>query len=784
MNTDNGKESYSLGLDINQMLRDARRAENAFQSIGNKAVSEGERIDKTFRTIGAGIAGYFTAGMIKDFGKAIIDARGEIESFQISFETLIGNKDKAIAFFSELKKFAVETPLLLNDLSKGAQLLLGFGVSLDKVMPTLKHIGDISMGNAERFNSLALAFAQMSAAGKLMGQDLLQMVNAGFNPLKTMSETTGKSMETLKDEMSKGAISADMVAKAFEDATAKGGKLNGMLEKQSKGIKGSISNLEGAIQDALNDMGEKGQGIITEGISLATTAVKNYEKLGTILASMIATYGMYKVAVILATEAEKGYTIAQTLNYRALLLAEKAQKLLNATMLANPYVLAAVALGAVVTAAWAFHDSTTSAEKAQARFNERQKEAAEAEEKRRQEIDRLINSARDAALSDTQRGQSLAALRKEYPKIFAQYDIESIKLADILKLKQQINEEDNLRARVKEKTDFVLIEKEIAKYEALVKANSGANGGYMNKLKELRATRDAMLQKRGENISEQFLSGLKNVNADELQHYIDVLNKKIGSLGDDAKVKMKLPIDVEGTLSDEAIYDVKTIRSLIESVVSARNKKLNPEKVTTYAEAFKVAKEKWETAKKELAAIEKDKEKFSKEQYETAKKNVETTEKAYKDLGGATGSKLSKTENDAARKQKEANHMKVEQAERLQKIEEYKKERINQEKQSEFDIRQSRIDAMKEGYEKEKAQIDLTYDRLIEANRLREEQWVKEMQEQEREEWISRNPDYKDKGLVFTPKSTVADLSVAQQKQLKEYVDVANDYQKQQMTSS
>lgn len=651
-------------------------------------------------------------------------------------------------------------------------------------MPTLKHIGDISMGNAERFNSLALAFAQMSAAGKLMGQDLLQMVNAGFNPLKTMSETTGKSMETLKDEMSKGAISADMVAKAFEDATAKGGKLNGMLEKQSKGIKGSISNLEGAIQDALNDMGEKGQGIITEGISLATTAVKNYEKLGTILASMIATYGMYKVAVILATEAEKGYTIAQTLNYRALLLAEKAQKLLNATMLANPYVLAAVALGAVVTAAWAFHDSTTSAEKAQARFNERQKEAAEAEEKRRQEIDRLINSARDAALSDTQRGQSLAALRKEYPKIFAQYDIESIKLADILKLKQQINEEDNLRARVKEKTDFVLIEKEIAKYEALVKANSGANGGYMNKLKELRATRDAMLQKRGENISEQFLSGLKNVNADELQHYIDVLNKKIGSLGDDAKVKMKLPIDVEGTLSDEAIYDVKTIRSLIESVVSARNKKLNPEKVTTYAEAFKVAKEKWETAKKELAAIEKDKEKFSKEQYETAKKNVETTEKAYKDLGGATGSKLSKTENDAARKQKEANHMKVEQAERLQKIEEYKKERINQEKQSEFDIRQSRIDAMKEGYEKEKAQIDLTYDRLIEANRLREEQWVKEMQEQEREEWISRNPDYKDKGLVFTPKSTVADLSVAQQKQLKEYVDVANDYQKQQMTSS
>lgn len=778
MNTDNGRESYSLGLDINQMLRDARRAESAFQSIGNKAVSEGEKIDNTFRRIGAGMAGYFAIDKVLEFGKAIIDARGEIESFQISFDTLIGNKEKSAAFFGEMKDFAVNTPLLLNDLAKGGQLLLGFGVDLDKVMPTLKQIGDISMGNADRFNSLTLAFAQMSATGKLMGQDLLQMVNAGFNPLKTMSETTGKSMETLKDEMSKGAISADMVAKAFEDATGKGGRFNGMLEKQSKGIKGSISNLEGAIQDALNDMGEKGQTVITEGISLATTAVKNYEKLGGILMGMIATYGMYKVAVILATEAEKGYTIAQTLNIKVLLLAEKAQKLLNATMLANPYVLAAVALGAIVTAAWAFHDSTTAGERAQARFNEKQREAAEAEDKRRQEVDRLVSSSRDAALSDVQRGQSLAALRKEYPKIFAQYDIETIKLADILKLKQQINAEDNFRARVKEKTDFVILEKKIKQYEGLVKANPGANGKYIEDLKELRATRDAMLQARGENISEQFLSEMKNVDASGLQHYIDVLNKKINNLGDDAKVKVKLPIDVKGTLSEEAIYDVKTIRSLIESVNTLRNKKNNPEKVVMYGESYNKAKKEWEAAKKELEAIEKDKDKFSQKQYEDAKTRKETAKKAYEKLGGKTEKVLSKEENAAKKKQEEANELKVEQAERQQKIDEYDKERANQEKQSEFDIRQSRIDGMKEGFEKEKAQIDLTYDRLIEANRLRQEEWVKELQEKDKEEWINKNLDYKKEGKIFTPTSTVADLSAGQQNQLKEYTNVANEYQK------
>lgn len=735
-------------------------------------------LDSTLKRVAMTVGTAFTAAKVIEFGKAVIDARSEIESFQISFDTLIGNKDKSAAFFGELKDFATNTPLLLNDLAKGGQLLLGFGVDVDKVMPTLKQIGDISMGNAERFNSLTLAFAQMSATGKLMGQDLLQMINAGFNPLTVMAEKTGKSVATLKDEMSEGAISADMVADAFEAATAKGGKFHGMLEKQSKGMKGSISNLQGAIQDVLNEIGEKGQGIITEGIDIATTAVKNYEKLGSVLAGMIATYGLYRTAVMFAIEAEKGYTIAQTLNIKVLLLAEKAQKLLNATMLANPYVLAAVALGAIVTAAWAFHDSTTAGERAQARFNQRQKEAAEAEDKRRQEVDRLVSSSRDAALSDLQRGQSLAALRKEYPKIFAQYDIETIKLADILKLKQQISAADDLRARVKEKTDFVLIEKEIQKYEAIVKANPGANGGYVKQLQELRAVRDAMLEKRGANISEQFLSGMKNVNADDLQHYIDVLHRKISNLGDNAKVKMKLPIDVEGTLSDEAIYDVKTIRSLIESANAVRNKKLNPDKVEMYGAAYKKAKETWETEKAGLEAIEKDKDKFSKKQYEDAKARTETAKKAYETLGGKTGKTLEKEENDAQKKRREANELKVEKAERQHKIDEYGKERANQEKQSEFDIRQSRIDGMKEGFTKEKAQIDLTYDRLIEANRLRQEQWVKELQAKEREEWINKNPNYKKEGKVFTFSSTVADLSTGQQDQLKEYTKVANEYQK------
>lgn len=809
MNTDNGRESYSLGLDINQMLRDARRAENAFQSIGNKAVSEGAKIDKTFRTIGAGIAGYFTVGALKDFGKAIIDARGEIESFQISFETLIGSKDKANAFFSELKDFAVNTPLLLNDLAKGGQLLLGFGLDLDKVMPTLKQIGDISMGNADRFNSLTLAFAQMSATGKLMGQDLLQMINAGFNPLTVMAQTTGKSVATLKDEMSKGAISADMVAKAFADATAEGGKFNGMLEKQSKGIRGSISNLEGAIQDALNDMGEKGQTVITEGISLATTAVKNYEKLGGILMGMIATYGMYKVAVILATEAEKGYTISQTLNIKVLMLAEKAQKLLNKTMLANPYVLAAVALGALITATLAYSKSSTVLADELERVNDREKTQADLLKQRKAKIEELITAIQDENTTEEEKHEKLNELKVLMPSIFKQYKTEKELIEHLTEARKAYNNElreektlkgvENLtddKKRLSDLKEYLRLRKEYTKYGRIrmsdddFKKYSDLDKKYKPEVQKSRGT----FQLYNSAIEEMIKSMEGTINKDTEAIRADAQNKwetTVSSMNADTAKKMaenyssllKLAKDTGkkwAKIQGEAVPVSTDVLAQRIKMLNERAKSLQENAAKDFLKDSKAA---WESAKKatkDIIAGRNDRTKYPDEAayqaaLEKARQEEAAAKKKYENMGGETSSKK---ENAAKKAQEEANELRVEQAERLQKIAEYDKELANQEKQSAFEIRQSRIDGLKEGFEKEKEQIDLNYDRLIEANRLRQEQWVKELQDKQREEWINENPNYKKEGKIFTPSSTVADLSASQQKQLKEYTDVANEYQK------
>ena len=255
--------------------------------------SEADVLDNRLRGLRNTIGGIFAVDKSTEFVKKIIDVRGEIESLQISFETLAG-KTKGDQLFGEIKEFATRTPMMMNDLAKGAQTLLGFNIEAEKVMPILYQIGDISMGDSQKFNSLVLAFAQMSSTGKLMGQDLLQMINAGFNPLVVIAEKTGKSISALKQEMSDGKISVEMVADAFASATGEGGKFHGMLEKQSKGMKGAVSNLEGAWQDAMNAMGESSEGFLMKGIDLATVAVKNYDKLGKALFTVVAAYGEYK----------------------------------------------------------------------------------------------------------------------------------------------------------------------------------------------------------------------------------------------------------------------------------------------------------------------------------------------------------------------------------------------------------------------------------------------------------------------------------------------------------
>lgn len=161
-----------------------------------------------------------------------------------SFETMLGSAAKAKSFMADITKMAAQTPFETSNLTDAAKTLLGFGVANQKVLPLMSKLGDVSLGNEQKFKSLALVMGQVSAGTKLQGGDLLQMINAGWNPLQEMVKMTGKSYKELRKEMEKGNISFDDVSKALDHATSKGGMFFEGMKKGSQTLSGKISTLK------------------------------------------------------------------------------------------------------------------------------------------------------------------------------------------------------------------------------------------------------------------------------------------------------------------------------------------------------------------------------------------------------------------------------------------------------------------------------------------------------------------------------------------------------------
>ena len=708
------------------------------------------------------------AGVLKALGSEIIRVRGEFQAADTAIQTLLGSKEKADALMAQVREYAKISPLEFSDVTSATQMMLGFNIEAERVPRYLQAIGDVSMGNTQKFNSLTLAFSQMSAAGKLMGQDLNQMINAGFNPLQIMSEKTGKSIATLKDEMSKGAISAEMVQQAFIDATSAGGRFYNMSENASKEINGQLSMMQDALDSVFNELGQKSEGVIMDGIQMTTSLIENYETVGKVLAGLVVTYGTYRTAVMLTTIATSKHTIAEVALTNARILARKAQLALNAAMLTNPYVLLATAVVGLGVAMWTFYDSATEAEKAQRRFNERQEEAKKLEDERKRKIDGLIQSSRDIVLTDLQRGESLAELRKEYREIFAQYDIETIKLADILKLKQQIAEEDAKRAGEEQTKRFTELNKQIAAEEFNITMKQGTQAARESKkkLEKLYADRDVMLQEKGKGISEQFISNLKDVDISEFDRYISELEKRIKGKGENGTVKFRLPIDVQGTLSDEAIYNVKDIKTLIDTAKSTKQTRIDAEKnKTTYLQDLAKAKEDWEEAKKGYEVLLKDQQATS-EQVKKAREDMLSKEKAYKDLGGITGSSLIKQENQAKKEAENRLKQQEQLAEQLLSI-----RRKNQ---------QDEVNLMEDGTERKLKQIDLDYQRELDAIKKQRREWEMEQggkltdkQEEKLGTWASNAAKKRESDIDSTSKAKLE----ADKKAWQEYFIEFGNYQ-------
>lgn len=345
-----------------------------FRKEGGGAAQTMELLTSKMKGIGAAIFG----GMgLKELAGHIISVRAEFESMETSLKVLLGGDEARLnSIMSQIKEYALASPLNTKDMVGAVQMMTSFGIEAEKSIGYLKAIGDISMGDTAKFNGLALVFSQISSAGKLMGQDLMQCVNHGFNPLEEISRKTGKSIGQLKEEMSKGAISAQMVQDAFISATSAGGKFYGMSSEGAKTLNGQISMLQESFDNMFNEIGSKGEGVIMSAVKAGTYLVENYETIGKIIEEVIIVYGSYRAALVLNIAIEKAQAISRlaaikgttTLGLVTDVLKAKTAAL-NATLLANPYVAVSAAVLALIGTIYTFVDTTDAASEAQKRLN-------------------------------------------------------------------------------------------------------------------------------------------------------------------------------------------------------------------------------------------------------------------------------------------------------------------------------------------------------------------------------------------------------------------------------
>ena len=591
------------------------------------------------------VAGALTLASLMAFEKKVIEVRSEMESLQKSFESLAG-EHVGRQLYEDIKQFATTTPMMMKDLAKGAQTLLGFNMEAEKIMPILRQIGDISMGDAQKFNSLTLAFAQMSSTGKLMGQDLLQMINAGFNPLVTISEKTGKSIGELKDEMAKGAITVEMVEDAFRTATAEGGKFHNMLETQSKTMKGALSNLQGAYEDMLNEIGEKQQGVMLKGIEITQKLVQNYETVGKVLLTIIATYGTYRAAVMAATVAENLLNGTYTVKIRLLRAAAAAQTLLNKTMLANPYVLAATALAAVVSSLIAFRSRTDEASEAQKRINSTFEETQGKIAAEQKQIDSLFDKLRKAEKGTDEYKKAKDAILNQYGDYLKGLGREIETLENVEKAYREVAKAAREAALAR------------GREAALGEANENYGKGYASNMGKLQ---NALTSTAGKK------------DATEALRQIQKELRDTGTISTETEKKVRNLLRGSADYGNAEAWftslrkNEKELQNAIERADTlfkqeSKDASDSTAKAKSLGQAYSDAQQNFEKAFNKIEDMKKSRAEYTEQQWKEAQEALKNAKKTFEELGGDPDGKQAKktaaaaskaAKEDAAERQKE-----------------------------------------------------------------------------------------------------------------------------------
>ena len=721
MNGVQGAIHFVVTGDETDLLRALSSSRSAIIASGDTAEKEGAKIEQMFKRATSSVFAFFSAAQATSFVKSMATVHGEFQQIEIALETILGNEREAATLMNQLRETAAKTPFDMKGIANGAKQLLAYGEDAATVNETLIKLGNIAAGLSQPLGDLVYLYGTTMTQGRLYTQDFNQFVGRGIPMIKELAEYFGVAESEVRGLVEAGKVGFPEVQAVISSLTEEGGMFFNLMEKQSTSVIGKISNLGDAWDAALDKMGESSEGFIYTGIEGLTYLVEHYDTILKILGTLVTAYGSYKAALIAIHAIQKvSATVAAT---RALLAqtqmltrATQAQILFNQAVKANPYVLAFSALTTVITALAMFCDKSDEAEESVSRLENANKKASEEFDKEAAKIKSLQDVVANANVAYDERKKALDKLREIVPE----YNASLSKEGELVN-----NNTDAI------KDYLVQLEKQIK----LKAAQEELEEAY----KEQRE-----LQREWDSAREDL--SLKRTNS---AYYDKPIIDVAGMFGQRDLQKAEARFnDVDARLT-KVNQTIASLNSEIATTSTETNG--STKQFKTFSEQLEAAKNKVTTLKaelKDLLAGKGNEESFVKA-IEDKRKELKAAEDAYDTLRGIDPkSKKASTSSTTDYKTKIANEGR--ELERLYK-------------DMELSIQRARIDAMDEGLEKVLAENELNHKAELEAIERQKEDTLRKIQEREKTIWESENPDWKKKGLTFTPTTTELPKDVASQ---------------------
>lgn len=564
-------------------MRKLAEIQSEMRRTAKVAEESGTGLDKFADKLGKLAASMGLAFGAKELVQNLVKIRGEFQQLDVAFRTMLGSAEKADALMSQLVRTAATTPFDLQGVAQGAKQLLAYGIAAEDVNDTLVRCGDVAAGLSIPLGDLVYLYGTTMTQGRMFTQDLRQFQGRGIPIAEELAKVLGTTTDKLGDMVTAGRVTSDVFQQAFNNMTSAGSRFGGLMDEQSKTITGQISNIEDAIDVMFNKLGQQSEGIINTTLSGVSYIVEHYEQFGRMLLGLVATYGAYKTAVMTVAAAQGWATAAEAIHYNWLVLVERAQKLLNATMLSNPYVLVATAIAGVVAALASMKTEAELVQEATEKYDEEKQKVIEKEEEHRQKIEELTQIASDEATSTTARRDALFALEQYYPQIFKKYRTEYDVLKNIKTIKEEIAALDGKNSIKNVATEAAKVNKRIAELENK-RTITGVDGKKITvessltweekaELKSLR-TRFQQLSrsKEKQNVAE-YLNDLSGVSNKDLKTIIAQRKK----LRNDMKVNgKKVGHIISGPQALRGYFSLSELEAQINTLVREDNERSAP----------------------------------------------------------------------------------------------------------------------------------------------------------------------------------------------------------------